>query len=119
SLLPIMTPYKTLQSRSFRRCPLRSDAMTDILQSVRSHWKVDFPVDVLIHIDQTIGDTLGIRGVAFRQGRYCSWLITPVMIDGRIRVLLDFVDELLPYVALVLVRICPEGMMFRGVSLTH
>src|SRR5215510_14672416 len=114
-----MTPYKTLQSRSFRRCPLRSDAMTDILQSVRSHGKVDFPVDVLIHIDQTLGDVLGISCVSFRQCRYRSGFITAVMINWCIGILLDLVYELLPHVVFVLVGIRPERIVLRGISLTH
>src|SRR5262245_59122594 len=114
-----MTPYKTLQSRSLRRCPLRSDAMTDILQPVRSHWKVDFPVDVLIHIHQTLEEAFSRGTVAFRQRGYCSRLIAPVMIHGDIGVLHDHVYKLVPYLALVLVRIRPKGMLFRDVALTH
>jgi hypothetical protein len=41
------------------------------------------------------------------------------MINRCIRVLLDLVYELLPHIVFVLVRIRPECMVFRGVSLTH
>src|SRR5712691_1996601 len=104
----MVSPYETLQPRRMRRGPLRSNEMTDILQSIRPHWEVDFPVNVSIDIDQTLCDALGIGIVAFRQCRYRSWLVTPVMIDWRLRVLLDLVYELLPHMTFVLVRISPE-----------
>src|SRR5256885_2045857 len=93
--------------------------MTDILQAVRPHWKVHFTVYVLIHIDQTLCDALGIGCVAFRQCRYRSWLVATVMIDWCLRVLSDLPHELLPHVTLILVSVRPEGIVLRGVSLTH
>src|SRR2546430_10888564 len=99
--------------------PLCPDEMTDILQAVRPHGKVDFPVNVSIDIDQTLCEAFSLRIISFCELRYRSWLITTVMIDWCIRILLDLLQELLPHVAFVLVRMRPESMVFRGVSLTH
>src|SRR5262245_28738506 len=93
--------------------------MPDILQAVRPHWKVHFTVYVPIDIDQTLGDALSIGIVAFRQCRYSSWLIATVMIDWSLRILRDLLHKLLPHVTFILVSVCPEGIMFRGISLTH
>ena len=79
----MVSPYETLQPRRMRRGPLRSNEMTDILQSIRPHWEVDFPVNVSIDIDQTLCDIFRISIVAFCELRYRSWLVTPVMIDWR------------------------------------
>jgi hypothetical protein len=74
---------------------------------------------MLIHIDQTLGDALGIDIVSFRQCRYRSGFVTAVMINWCIGVLRHHVHKLLPHVVFVLIRIRPECMVFRGVSLTR
>src|SRR5262245_44787383 len=99
--------------------PLRSKKVAYLLQPIGSYGEVHFTVYVPVHIDQTLCDALGIGFVAFRQCRYRSRLVTAVMIDGCIRVLSDLPNKLLPYVTFILVRIRPEGMVFRGLSLTH
>src|SRR5437660_11050248 len=99
--------------------PLCPDEMTNILQAVRPHGKVDFPVNVSIYIDQTLCEAFSLRIISFCELRYRSWLITTVMIDWCIRILRDLLHKLLPYVVLVLVSICPERIVFRGGSLTH
>src|SRR5262249_28289952 len=99
--------------------PLRSKKVAYLLQPIGSYGEVHFTVYVLIHIDQTLGDALGISFVAFRQCRYRSGFVTAVMIDRCIWVLSDLPHKLLPHVMFILVGICPEGMMFRGVSLTQ
>src|SRR5437867_3500955 len=99
--------------------PLRSDEMTDILQTIGPHRKVHFTVYMPIHIDPTLGDALGISFVSFRQCRYRSGFVTAVMVNRCIWVLRDRIYKSPPYVAFVLVGIRPERMVFRGVSLTH
>src|SRR4029434_1588154 len=101
------------------RGPLHYKKVAKVLQTIGAHWKVHFAIYVLIHIDQTLSDALGISFVSFRQCRYRSGFVTAVMIDWCLRVLRDRVHELLPHMTLVLVRICPKGMMFRGVSPTR
>src|SRR5215471_16368035 len=93
--------------------------MTDILQAVRWHGKIHVPVNGVIDVDQTLCKACRIGIIPFGKLRYRSSLITTIMIDGSIRVLGDHLHKLLPYVALVLVRIRPKGMMYRGISLTH
>jgi hypothetical protein len=115
----MMPPHDALQARSINGCPLCSNETTNVLQSVRPHWKVDLAIDVSIDIDQTLENAFGVSIVSFRELRYCSWLVATVMIDWCLRVLLDLVDELLPHVTFVLVRIRPECMVLRGISLTH
>src|SRR5262249_22788033 len=102
-----------------RRCPLRSNEMTDVFQSVRPHWKVDLAINVSIDIDQTLCEAFGISVVSFRQCRYRAGFVTAIMINRCIGVLLDLVHKPLPHVMFVLVSICPECMVCRGVSLTH
>src|SRR2546428_6025884 len=93
--------------------------MTDVLQAVRPHGKVDFPVNVSIDIDQTLYEAFGVGVVSFCELRYRSGFITAVMINRCIWVLRDRIYKSPPYVTLILVGIRPERMMFRGVSLTH
>src|SRR5712691_8043428 len=115
----MMSPDKTLQSRSLRRCPLHSNKMTDVLQAVRSHGKVDFAVNVAIHIDQTLEHALCVGLVPFCQGGDRSEFITAVMIDWGVRILRNLLHELLPHGLLIMVRIRPKCRMFRRVFLTH
>src|SRR6266853_4680633 len=93
--------------------------MTDILQAVRPHGKVDFPVNVSIDIDQTLCEAFSIGIVSFCELRYRSGFITAVMIDWDIRILRHHVQKLLPHVMLISVSISPKRIMFRGISLTY
>jgi hypothetical protein len=93
--------------------------MPNVLQSVRPYWKVDLAIEMTIHIDQTLEEIVAVGLIPLRQGRYCSGFVTAIMINWCIGVLLDLLQELLPHMAFVLVSICPEGVVLRGVSLTH
>src|SRR4029434_2644878 len=101
------------------RGPLHYKKVAKVLQTIGAHWKVHFAIYVLIHIDQTLSDALGISFVSFRQCRYRSGFVTAVMIDWCLRVLGDLLHKWLPYVAFVLIGIRPEGIVLRDVSLTH
>src|SRR5215217_6417108 len=93
--------------------------MTDILQAVRPHGKIDLAVNVSGDIDQTLSDALGIGSIAFCELFYRSEFVTAVMIEWCIRVVRDRVYKLVPYVAFVLIRIRPERVVFCSISLTH
>src|SRR5262245_1450568 len=95
--LPMMPPHDALQARSINGCPLCSNETTNILQSVRPHWKVDLAIDVSIDIDQTLENAFGVSIVSFRELRYRSGFVTAIMINRCIGVLLDLVHKLLPH----------------------
>src|SRR4029453_63886 len=93
--------------------------MTDILQAVRPHWKVDLAIDVAIYIDQALCEVFAVGLVPFCECRYRAWLVTAIMINRSLVVLRDLLHKLLPYMTLVVNSIRPKRIMRPRVCLTH
>jgi len=74
---------------------------------------------VRTEIDQPLADGRGFRAESLDEGFNHPRLVAPVVVDGRIRIFVCFLNEHVPDRFLILDRVPPEGVMGSGPTVVY